>query len=121
MVPLNFTKSINLTLSERGIQGLSHSGSPGLLEDILSETIPVYGRMVHGKSMLGTLTEKAMPYDVHGRVSELIQLLRALLMDFPLVSPSCGPRKAQQTTLAGPGNRPERKNILQSPTGRRRF
>ena len=83
VVPLNFTKSINLTLSERGIKGLSNSGSPHLLQDILSETIPVYGRMVHGRSVMGNLTEKSMPYDVHGRVSTLPLSPRKLLTLLP--------------------------------------
>ncbi len=64
------------------MQGLSHSGNPRLLEDILSETIPVYGRMVHGKSMLGDLTQKPMQYDVHGRVSILRLSSRNLLTYF---------------------------------------
>ena len=98
MVPLNFTKSINLTLSERGIRGLSNSGSPHLLEDILSETIPVYGRMVHGRSVIGKLTEKSMQYDAHGRVSALLLLLLKLLICF-LVSSSCGPRETQQADV----------------------
>ncbi|CAK4033526.1 Kynurenine 3-monooxygenase [Lecanosticta acicola] len=65
--PLNFTKSINLALSERGINALRQSDSPKLLEAILAETIPMYGRMIHGQDSQGGLTENAQQYDVHGR------------------------------------------------------
>ncbi len=66
-VPLNFTKSINLALSERGINSLGLAKCAGLLESILEETIPMYGRMIHGESN-GKLFEQAQVYDVHGRV-----------------------------------------------------
>jgi kynurenine 3-monooxygenase len=64
---LNFTKSINLALSERGINALRHSARPGLLDSILAETIPMYGRMIHGCSPTGTLSQASQAYDVHGR------------------------------------------------------
>lgn len=66
--PLNFTKSINLALSERGIRAMRESGRPGLLEKVLSETIPMKGRMIHGKSTTGDLYEQSQEYDIHGRV-----------------------------------------------------
>ena len=66
--PLNFTKSINLALSERGINALRFSDSPDLLKAIMAETIPMYGRMIHGRDD-GQLWEASQPYDVHGRVS----------------------------------------------------
>lgn len=65
--PLNFTKSINLALSERGINALRQSDSPELLEAIMNATIPMYGRMIHGKDSSGSWTEVAQPYDVNGR------------------------------------------------------
>jgi kynurenine 3-monooxygenase len=65
--PLNFTKSINLALSERGINALRESGSGNLLKTVLSETIPMHGRMIHGQNSAGHITEEAQPYDVHGR------------------------------------------------------
>lgn len=65
--PLNFTKSINLALSERGINAMRHSDSPKLLESVLAETIPMYGRMIHGEDSDGNLTEESQQYDVHGR------------------------------------------------------
>jgi kynurenine 3-monooxygenase len=66
-VPLNFTKSINLAISERGITSLRHSERPGLIENVLRDTIPMHGRMIHGRDR-GQLWEAAQAYDVHGRV-----------------------------------------------------
>lgn len=66
-VPLNFTKSINLALSERGINSLTQLDRPGLIENVLRDTIPMYGRMIHGRDH-GALWEAAQAYDVHGRV-----------------------------------------------------
>lgn len=65
--PLNFTKSINLALSERGINALRQSDSPELLEAVMNATIPMYGRMIHGQDSSGSWTEVAQPYDVNGR------------------------------------------------------
>ncbi|PSK50337.1 Kynurenine 3-monooxygenase [Elsinoe australis] len=65
-VPLNFTKSINLALSERGINAMRHSGRPGLLESIMAETIPMHGRMIHGEQF-GKLFEDPQQYDIYGR------------------------------------------------------
>ena len=67
-VPLNFTKSINLALSERGINSIKQSHRPGLIEDVLRDTIPMYGRMIHGRDG-EELWEAAQAYDVHGRVN----------------------------------------------------
>ncbi|KAF8541231.1 hypothetical protein BDD12DRAFT_732639 [Trichophaea hybrida] len=61
-------KSINLALSERGINGLRNIGDEGsaLLHKVLDETIPMVGRMIHpGK--VGEEGE-AQAYDsVHGQ------------------------------------------------------
>lgn len=67
-VPLNFTKSINLALSERGIHAMRASHRPGLLESILAQTIPMHGRMIHGRRG-DDLFEESQLYDAHGRVS----------------------------------------------------
>jgi kynurenine 3-monooxygenase len=67
VVPLNFTKSINLALSERGINSLKLAHRPNLLDSVLKQTIPMYGRMIHGEEG-GKLMEKSQAYDVHGRV-----------------------------------------------------
>ncbi|KAF2148757.1 FAD/NAD(P)-binding domain-containing protein [Myriangium duriaei CBS 260.36] len=65
-VPLNFTKSINLALSERGINAMRHANRPALLESVLDETIPMHGRMIHGERG-GELFEESQQYDIHGR------------------------------------------------------
>jgi kynurenine 3-monooxygenase len=65
-VPLNFTKSINLALSERGINSIKHANCPGLLESVLAETIPMHGRMIHGERN-GKIFEASQAYDIHGR------------------------------------------------------
>ncbi|KAG4305781.1 hypothetical protein PORY_000691 [Pneumocystis oryctolagi] len=61
--PLNkdfsIRKSINLALSERGIQSLR---CLGLDEIILDNTVPMYGRMVHHKQG----KQEFHKYDVHG-------------------------------------------------------
>ncbi|KAF9735221.1 kynurenine 3-monooxygenase, mitochondrial precursor [Paraphaeosphaeria minitans] len=45
--PLNWNKSINLALSERGIHALQNTGLPRLADAILGETFPMHGRMIH--------------------------------------------------------------------------
>ncbi|RMD42190.1 hypothetical protein DV735_g2952, partial [Chaetothyriales sp. CBS 134920] len=65
--PLNFTKSINLALSERGINALRSSGHPTLLDEVVQHTLPMHGRMIHSRNAVGTLTEESQLYDVHGR------------------------------------------------------
>lgn len=66
-VPLNFTKSINLALSERGINGLRKANVSGLLESVMEETIPMHGRMIHGAKQ-GEIYEESQNYDIYGRV-----------------------------------------------------
>ncbi|RKF82444.1 Kynurenine 3-monooxygenase [Golovinomyces cichoracearum] len=65
--PLNFTKSINLALSERGINALKHSQRPQLVDKILDETIPMRARMIHGRRKSGSLYEESQDYDIHGK------------------------------------------------------
>ncbi|KAF2815141.1 FAD/NAD(P)-binding domain-containing protein [Mytilinidion resinicola] len=69
--PLNFTKSINLALSERGINAMRHANSPTLLDAVFKETIPMYGRMIHGEKK-GKLFDEAQLYDVHGRFQRAV-------------------------------------------------
>lgn len=66
--PLNFTKSINLALSERGINSMRQSQCAELLEDVLEETIPMHARMIHGRRKDGELFEESQEYDANGRV-----------------------------------------------------
>ncbi|GAB7366503.1 hypothetical protein MBLNU230_g8495t1 [Neophaeotheca triangularis] len=70
--PLNFTKSINLALSIRGIEAMKNSGSTKLLDAVMSETVPMYGRMIHGQDSSGQLTEQSQQYDVHGRFNSAV-------------------------------------------------
>ncbi|CAJ0552982.1 Ff.00g010600.m01.CDS01 [Fusarium sp. VM40] len=71
-IPLNFTKSINLAISERGINAMRHAGQPGLLDHVMSNTIPMTGRMIHGRGPTGSLFEQSQDYDVNGRAIHAI-------------------------------------------------
>ncbi|KZF26229.1 FAD/NAD(P)-binding domain-containing protein [Xylona heveae TC161] len=71
-IPLNFTRSINLALSERGINAMRNAGSTSLLDGVLSETIPMHGRMIHGRTKTGDLFEQSQLYDVHGRFQRAV-------------------------------------------------
>ncbi|KAK4124521.1 FAD/NAD(P)-binding domain-containing protein [Parathielavia appendiculata] len=65
--PLNFTRSINLALSERGINAMRHAGHQKLIDHVMGATIPMRGRMIHGKRADGSLYEEPQDYDAHGR------------------------------------------------------
>lgn len=80
-MPLNFTKSINLALSERGINAM-RPVQHYLIDEIMKETIPMHGRMIHGKDKNGNFTQTSQIYDVHGRHINAVdraQLNRRLL------------------------------------------
>ena len=66
--PLNFTKSINLALSERGINSMKQSKCEGLIEAVLRETIPMHARMIHGRRKGGETYQESQEYDANGRV-----------------------------------------------------
>lgn len=68
---LNFTRSINLALSERGINAMRKAECGGLIEDVLKESIPMRGRMIHGKTKTGEFYQAPQDYDVHGRVCSI--------------------------------------------------
>lgn len=42
------------------------SQSDKLLDNVLAQTVPMHGRMIHGRSSNGSLTEESQAYDVHG-------------------------------------------------------
>lgn len=87
---MNFTKSINLALSERGINAIRQSGRTELLESIMKEAIPMGGRMIHGETANKELYEQSQDYDIHGRVwIPVIKTIFSLLMKF-LVDLCCG-------------------------------
>ena len=67
-VPLNFTKSINLAISERGITALRESNQMHTVDRVLDKAIPMHGRMIHSRDRRGRLLEASQAYDVHGRV-----------------------------------------------------
>ncbi|KAH7321415.1 hypothetical protein B0I35DRAFT_214186 [Stachybotrys elegans] len=66
-VPLNFTKSINLALSERGINAMRYAGNEELLDHVMASTIPMRGRMIHSVGPDGKLTQQSQDYDAQGR------------------------------------------------------
>ncbi|EXV00054.1 monooxygenase [Metarhizium robertsii] len=76
-IPLNFTKSINLAISERGINAMRSAGHPSLLKTVMTGTIPMRGRMIHGKSPLGDLYEHAQDYDAKGRIKAIYAIDRS--------------------------------------------
>lgn len=65
--PVN-TKSINLALSERGINSLRKTGLSDLADAVLADTVPMHGRMIHVRKH-GEYVREAQQYDAHGRVS----------------------------------------------------
>ena len=56
-------------MSERGINSLKKANRPQMLQTILDETIPMHGRMIHGRKN-GKIFEQSQKYDVHGRVRQ---------------------------------------------------
>ena len=47
---------------------MKQSRCKGLLEDVLSETIPMHARMIHGRRQNGEIYEESQAYDANGRV-----------------------------------------------------
>lgn len=94
--PLNFTKSINLALSERGINSMRSAKTDGLLDDVLKETIPMHGRMIHGKGKDDQLTQESQAYDIRGRVCLPWPMLWDSLRWLSIVYSSSRPRRSQQ-------------------------
>ena len=91
VIPLNFTKSINLALSERGINALINSGRTEMVTKILQGSVPMKARMIHGQGKDGLLYEESQDYDIHGRAihaidrSDLNSALIEELSTFPNV------------------------------------
>ncbi|KIW98527.1 uncharacterized protein Z519_00188 [Cladophialophora bantiana CBS 173.52] len=81
--PLNFTKSINLALSKRGIDAIHSTGNTDLLDKILGRTIRMYGRMIHLRSSSGALLQQFQAYDVRGRFQRSVDRgeLNKVLLD----------------------------------------
>lgn len=47
---------------------MSHTQCEGLIDSVLAETIPMHGRMIHGRRKGGDLYQESQEYDVHHRV-----------------------------------------------------
>jgi kynurenine 3-monooxygenase len=47
---------------------MRQANCPGLVDAILADTIPMHGRMIHGRKN-GSIFEESQAYDIHGRVS----------------------------------------------------
>ncbi|KAH9868396.1 kynurenine 3-monooxygenase, mitochondrial precursor [Plenodomus biglobosus] len=63
---LSFSKSINLALSERGINSLRQANLPGLADAVLAETFPMHGRMIHMRKN-SEYIRQSQQYDARGR------------------------------------------------------
>jgi kynurenine 3-monooxygenase len=68
---LNLAKSINLALSERGINSLRESGLSELVDLILGDTFPMHGRMIHTRK-LGRYVREPQLYDARGKVRAIL-------------------------------------------------
>lgn len=44
------------------------SGREDVVHKIMSQAIPMHGRMIHGRDLTGNLWQAAQAYDVHGQV-----------------------------------------------------
>lgn len=53
------------------MNAMRHAGQPGLLNYVMEDTIPMRGRMIHGKDQAGRLYEHAQDYDAKGRVRQI--------------------------------------------------
>jgi kynurenine 3-monooxygenase len=60
---------IPLALSDRGIRAIEGANVPGLLDDILDNSRPIYTRMIHTKNSKGEPKEIPMLYGPQGQVS----------------------------------------------------
>ena len=47
---------------------MRHANQQDLLDHVSSATIPMRGRMIHGRRPSGELFEDPQDYDIHGRV-----------------------------------------------------
>jgi len=70
-IPNGPSMSINMALSERGLNAIRYSLDADLNQQIMDSTVPMFGRMVHGKKG-GKLTAKAQRYAVTGQAQRAI-------------------------------------------------
>lgn len=57
---------------------MRHTAHPTLVEEVMSGTMPMRGRMVHGRTTMGDLYEHAQDYDANGRVWDEFLALHCL-------------------------------------------
>jgi len=50
---------------------MRHAKCDELIDAVLKETIPMHGRMIHGKTKTGEFYQASQEYDAHGRVSRI--------------------------------------------------
>lgn len=62
-------------------------GERKLLDHVLAATIPMRGRMIHGKKANGELYEEPQDYDVHGRVSFSLKLKSTRISSYSHILP----------------------------------
>jgi kynurenine 3-monooxygenase len=54
---------------------MRESGCAELVKTVLDDSIPMYGRMVHGRDSKGGLFEQSQQYDIYKRVRRLVAYL----------------------------------------------
>jgi kynurenine 3-monooxygenase len=63
---------IPLALSERGIRAIDGAGVPGLLDEILANSRPIYTRLIHVRNNNGSLKTIPMVYGPQGQVRKML-------------------------------------------------
>lgn len=48
---------------------MRNAEQPKLIDHVTAVTLPMRGRMIHGKTPYGDIYEASQDYDIHGRVS----------------------------------------------------
>jgi len=48
---------------------MRNAEQPKLIDHVTAVTLPMRGRMIHGKTPYGEIYEASQDYDIHGRVS----------------------------------------------------
>lgn len=77
---------------------MRHAQCEGLIDAVLGETIPMHGRMIHGRKQTGELYEESQQYDVHGRVCTRISQTASVSLTVKLVYPGSGPSGLEQAS-----------------------
>lgn len=61
---------MNLTISERGMKALRKAEQPDLLQRVIDASIPIRGRMIHGKKSFGDTFELSEGFDTLDNVCD---------------------------------------------------